>query len=428
MSQVFQQITWRKTRKEILYLYEKLSKTLEDFIVEWTNKIPELYKDKKDFWDIDFFWKLKENIDIDKKELINILKKNNLIIWEEVRNYIANKGIIEKKTLDELKVIVKNDIEWTMLAYDIDMDKFFHIDLHLVNEKKDRIDYDSYFEYYKKPFFSYHLGIILRKFWIKYSSKGVFYRCPQQIFWKDENLLISDNLNDFIKWLDIYFSDHNFLENYENIKENKDIISTLSHLLLLDYRFFLIDNLKYEEKRKINTYKINENLNKLILSTKIINVNLLDNIDNKIKVEEEMLFDRLREKIAWKEDFFINYYNEKYIKNWIWYDIPIWKLNLYIFYKLLNSFQLFSINFANFIIAFERKQKEQKFKKILYIYLFWEEYWKTLAELYKNKDNKENVKYLEKIAEIIKNFEDYFFYIDGDYKLNNEKIVLELSE
>jgi len=415
MSKIYKQITWRKTKEEILYLYNRLSNVFSNYIIKWTNKLPELYKDKKDFWDIDFFWQLKDDVILTGEDILEIMSNNWFIVWKELKDTIINNfSNIEK--IEKTPVIYKNDIEYTLLAYDIETDQYFHIDLNLINEKKDWVIFKYYFEYYRKPFFSYHLWIILRKFWIKYSSKGVFYRIPQEIFWQDINLLITKDLYSFLEWINFWLSDTTFLDSYNNISENNDIIDTITKLYIFDYRFFNTENLKYEEKRKIKSYKINEKLNNLILENKKNNIEniyaklyLNKNIEALINEKRKLIIPELKDLLINKEQEIIKFYKSKFEKSWLNYNnINIQLVPLFVLYSLLLLYpkhNIFQIELLKSINNFKRKDKEQKFKKELYNYLFWDNYWKELAEIYKNREKNKDL--ILKLEEIISNFEDY---------------------
>lgn len=124
------------------------------------------------------------------------------------------------------------------------------------------------FAYYEKPFFSYHLWIILRKYNIKYSSKWVYYLTKNDVG-DNKYVLITYDLRTFLKFLDKNYW-NNFFNLYNSINNHYSILSTLYQLDLFDYNFFNIDSLKYEDKRKLKAYKSNKELNDLIMHDKII--------------------------------------------------------------------------------------------------------------------------------------------------------------
>lgn len=438
MSQFYSEITWRKSKEQILNIYKKLSKSFENKIEKGTNLIPALYSDKKDFGDIDFFWKLKKDTKISEKEILEILSKNWFIVGGKLKlklekEFSNNQNIDLKK----MPLIYKNDIEYTLLAYNTEDNEYYHIDITLINEKEDWVRFDSYYEYYKKPFFSYHLWIILRPFNIAYTSKGVFYRLPQQVFWSDEKILITNNLTKFLGWLDNFYPMEDeydivsLYRGYLEIEKNVDIINTLELSNLFNYINFISENLKYEEKRKLSNYEVNEELNNLILERKVNNIDTLSKqwindstfIKNIDRYKNELNTDVIEQLKPYMDDFYI-YFKDKFDKkNQIYSWITIELLTLNVFYSLLNYFDSFQNNLTTYITKKTELKQQQKFKVKLYTYLLWDNYKKRLWELYKNKNN--YLSEIKKIEDIITNYKAYYNVDTDELIINNELMELK---
>ena len=332
MSKRFKDKINRLKDKELLNLKRRFDNILKDIIIK--SYLPNFMIDKKDSWDIDYFILLKK--------------------WYSIKDI---KERIQK--FFEIEIEEKIDLEYTFLIKDIKQTKKqqkdikYHLDLFLIDEEvlisfkkhnindiileatnnsKDLLEFildNIIYEYYRVPFLSYYIWIILRKFWIKYSSKWVFYYVSYKETWRnDKYILITYNLS---KFLEIFFKDFHLFNNniknnlaykyYEEWKINteKKLVEFIETIKIFTYQLFEIDNLKYEEKRKIKSYKRNETINKRILEDKINNLYLFL-INNNLLEKKEL------------KHFKQNWFN-------IWYLKKFWLSNKIRYEKINNYFK-----------------------------------------------------------------------------------------
>ena len=420
MSKIFKDKIKRLTNEELIEIKNNLDTLFKQFLIK--SYLPFFMEDKKDNGDIDYFILVKKWYKIQDIE-------NSLIKWWFK---------IEEK--------YKNDLEYTFLIKDIKKteklktDIYYHLDIFFINDEildsfknhnindlilestkkeKDILEFildNLIYEYYKIPFFSYHLWIILRKFWIKYSSKWVFYYLSHEETWlNDEYILITYDLKEFLykffnnyhflsdknnfvneKNTMFYFNKDNFwFKYYENwwINSENQLVNFIELIKLYTYQFFDIKNLKYEEKRKLKAYKRNESINNKLVSNKINNLYKFFLENNLLEKDEISYFEK-----KWFDIFYFN-------KFWVSNKIKHKKINNYFEFWLSNDFDWFQnklINVKNESLILKEKKKIKKELLNNYIeilkkkWINFQDEIKKWNEIIKNKLKKINIEAYKK--------------------------------
>lgn len=321
MSQIYKDYAKRIPKEKVLEVFSKIKAIFSWDLID--AKLPDLYLNKKDFWDIDFFWLFRKWIVSENMfdYIINKLEKGWIKVKKATQDDIENINNKKNIKLYNWYMIYKVADEYiTLIEYN---KEYYHIDINMTDSSD--YFYKTIYPYFQKPFFWYYLWIISRNFWIKYTTKWIFFifdeyndvNIPQTL----KQLQVTDNLNDYLMFLNKYFSNGKFLESYNKISTHYMVIDTLELLDIYNYKFFEEKYLTYEEKRKIRSYKINKELQEEIMKKK------KDNFSKKYGDYEKwflelnrIMFGKLKEHF---KDFSIKYEIrkkeiEKILKERVW--------------------------------------------------------------------------------------------------------------
>jgi len=323
MSKLFQDKKIRLTSQEYLNICNWLKKILlKDKNIK-NIKWQDLYKDKLDYGDIDLYINTNYNLN----DFFNLIKK----ILKIEETFI-------------------NDHTISALVLDPIYKKYRQIDFNIVN-MSDNEFLNTYYWYYKKPFFGYFIWIGLKKYLIKYwqynlriilDDKDLKEYLKHKLKEKWMNLIDFNidkekfidsllkynfvslfekyfyNINitnkEFFKILNKFYWWSNLIEDYLKIEKFSDIINVISKFKIFDKEFYKYENLNSDEKKKIKKYNKIKNLFNIISKInfigskkeKFILINELNILDLLLKDIINKYYKKLKEK------------NEQ-LKN-LWYD------------------------------------------------------------------------------------------------------------